>query len=214
MLLSEIQERCSVRNFIEKPVPNKIIENILEAGRLAPSWMNIQSWHFVVVKDIETKKLLSELSHGQPHLIKADTIIVCCGNKKEWEYKVYKEFIKARPGITQEKIDKFLNSTTFTPDLKGEEAVKIRCVEQVTYATAYMTLEAHKNGVGCCIIGAIGNELTDSVPETYKKLKEKLNLPPELMVITLLPIGYTETKCTKKIRKPKEQVVSYERFGE
>ena len=181
MKLLDIKERHSVRNFSDKAVPDEIIENILEAGRLAPSWVNVQPWHFIAIRDKETKELLKELSSGQPHLVTADTVIICCGNKMAWEYNNYKAVITSKPGIPQEKIDRLLSYPNFNQE--GQEAVKLRCVEEVTYAVAYMTLEAHKNGLGCCIIGAFGNELTETNPEVYEKVRERLNLPEEILLI-------------------------------
>ena len=51
MVLREISERYSVRNFSDRNIPDEIIRDILEAARLAPSWVNTQPWHFIVVKD-------------------------------------------------------------------------------------------------------------------------------------------------------------------
>jgi nitroreductase len=44
-----ILERRSVRNFKEKPVPEPLLERILEAGRFAPSSGNQQPWKFTVI---------------------------------------------------------------------------------------------------------------------------------------------------------------------
>lgn len=214
MRLSEIEERFSIRNFSNKPVSDEIIENILEAARLAPSWVNTQPWHFIIIKDKETKELLAQLAYGQPHLVSADTVIVCCADKTNWEEKDYRNLLESKAGLKKEKIEQLLSLSSFNPKLKGEEYVHLRCIEQVSYAIAYMTLEAHKNGVGCCIVGHIGNEFTNLVPEIYAKVKERLNLPSEFIITTLLPIGYPaeDNKNFKKIRKEKKEIVSYEIF--
>ena len=57
-----IETRKSVRKYLDKEIPNDVLKQILEAGRLAPSWMNSQPWKFIVVKNQETKNLLSKLS--------------------------------------------------------------------------------------------------------------------------------------------------------
>ncbi|MCB2185328.1 MAG: nitroreductase family protein [Deltaproteobacteria bacterium] len=46
-----ILRRRSVRNFKPDPVPEPLIERVLEAGRFAPSAGNNQPWRFVVVTD-------------------------------------------------------------------------------------------------------------------------------------------------------------------
>jgi nitroreductase/Na+-translocating ferredoxin:NAD+ oxidoreductase RNF subunit RnfB len=46
-----ILNRRSMRNFKDKPVPEPLINRILEAGRFAPSGGNTQPWKFAVVTD-------------------------------------------------------------------------------------------------------------------------------------------------------------------
>ena len=53
-----LRTRVSIRKFRSDPVPEKILTQILEAGRLAPSGKNVQPYYFIVVKDLETKKRL------------------------------------------------------------------------------------------------------------------------------------------------------------
>jgi len=50
--------RRSVRNFKDKPVPESLIQRVLEAGRFAPSAGNTQPWKFVVITN---KALLNEI---------------------------------------------------------------------------------------------------------------------------------------------------------
>jgi len=40
--------RHSVRDFLPDPIPKDIINEILEAGRLAPSTQNRQPWRYLV----------------------------------------------------------------------------------------------------------------------------------------------------------------------
>ncbi|MHA1256536.1 MAG: nitroreductase family protein [Promethearchaeota archaeon] len=53
-----VLERRSVRNFKDKPVPESLIQRVLEAGRFAPSAGNCQSWKFIVITN---KALLEEI---------------------------------------------------------------------------------------------------------------------------------------------------------
>jgi len=46
-----IEMRRSVRHFRPDEVPDKLIEQMLEGARLAPSGSNIQPWRFLVVKE-------------------------------------------------------------------------------------------------------------------------------------------------------------------
>ena len=46
-----LKGRRSIRRYRPDPVPDKMIEQLLEAGRWAPSASNRQPWHFIVVRD-------------------------------------------------------------------------------------------------------------------------------------------------------------------
>lgn len=56
-----IFERRSVRNFKDTPVPESLIQRVLEAGRFAPSAGNCQPWKFIVITN---KALLKEIDKG------------------------------------------------------------------------------------------------------------------------------------------------------
>jgi nitroreductase len=50
-LFYAIQGRRSIRRFKQTPIPDADLRKILDAGRLAPSANNTQSWSFLVIKD-------------------------------------------------------------------------------------------------------------------------------------------------------------------
>lgn len=60
--LEAIAGRYSTREFAQTPVPQDVIERIVDAGRLAPTARNVQPWHFVVVTDAGTRKRIAELA--------------------------------------------------------------------------------------------------------------------------------------------------------
>ena len=49
-----IRSRRTVRNFEPDPVPDRVLNRILRAGRWAPSSSNVQPWHFIVIKNPAT----------------------------------------------------------------------------------------------------------------------------------------------------------------
>ena len=55
-----ILSRRSIRHYEQKEIPNEILTKILEAGRQAPSAVNRQPLHFIVVTDYNIKKELSK----------------------------------------------------------------------------------------------------------------------------------------------------------
>jgi len=50
LILKEILERRSGRAYSDRPVPDEMLESILEAGRRAPSCANTQAWNYIVLK--------------------------------------------------------------------------------------------------------------------------------------------------------------------
>src|SRR5689334_11056426 len=55
--LTTIYERRAVRKYKKKAIDRKIIEQIIDAGRMAPSAINMQPWQFYIVTnkaDIKT----------------------------------------------------------------------------------------------------------------------------------------------------------------
>lgn len=214
MVLKEIQERFSTRSFSDRQIPDEILNEILEAGRLAPSWINTQPWHFIVVRDARNKGLLSQMANGQKHVENAPVVIICCGDKDAWEKEIFRDTMEKR-GIPQERIDILLNSSLYNPTLISEDAVIMRTLEELTYAVAYITLEAQAHGVGSCVIGAIGNGLTGAVPEVYELARKTFNLPESVEILSLLILGYPDESAPKlpRVRKSFEEVVSYEVYG-
>ncbi|MCL7413660.1 MAG: nitroreductase [ANME-2 cluster archaeon] len=74
-IIDVIKSRRSVRQFLDRPVEDDLIAEILEAGRWAPSGLNNQPWRFVVVRDRRRMASLAECTRygaiirGAPLLI-------------------------------------------------------------------------------------------------------------------------------------------------
>ncbi len=58
--LTTIYERRAIRKYKNKPVERKLIEDIIDAGRMAPSAINKQPWKFYVLTDKGNIKLFSK----------------------------------------------------------------------------------------------------------------------------------------------------------
>lgn len=212
MLLEEISSRKSVRSYSDQPISDEVLNEILEAGRLAPSWVNVQPWKFIVIKDETTKELLFKAAGGQKQILGAQVVIGCVADLEAWEKKNFAAVLE-KSGLGK-YADAYLNNSTLNPSLIGKFEVLTRTIEQLTYATAYMTVQAHKSGVGCCVIGAFANEMTKGDENVIKELKERLNLNDKQILLTLLTLGYEKTpRETNKIRKEPAEVIFYEKLS-
>jgi nitroreductase len=77
-----IWERRSVRDWVSKPVPDEMIEQILEAGRAAPTGCNLSPVRFIVIKDPEEAKMVwSDISTPMDQCI----LIVLCYDRRIYE---------------------------------------------------------------------------------------------------------------------------------
>lgn len=78
IIYKAIKQRRSVRSYTDQPLPNTLLERLIEVGQWAPSPSNVQSWRFVVVIEQGQLSLLKNLSPGFPR--QATAAIVICSN--------------------------------------------------------------------------------------------------------------------------------------
>lgn len=215
MILKEIEQRQSVRQFSDKKISDEDIKQILEAGRLAPSWMNVQPWHFIVVDNDETKTLLSQSANNQKQIKDASHIIVMLGDFSAWNNKNFGQIL-AEKGIPEEGVQQILSNKGYNPAQNTNAVLVARTMEQCSFAISFMNLQAQSLNIDSCIIGAFANELTGFSPEIYQKVKETLNIPESSMIAGMLALGYRQegVKNLPKKRKSFETVVSYEKYGQ
>lgn len=90
-VIKAIKERRTVRNFEETPVPDDVLDTVLEAVQWAPSWANTQCWEVVVVKDPGVKAGLQETvpkgNPGRKAVVNAPLVIAMCARLKDSGYK-------------------------------------------------------------------------------------------------------------------------------
>ncbi|MGK5087339.1 nitroreductase family protein [Bdellovibrionota bacterium FG-2] len=70
--------RTSVRDFLNKVVPDEVLSKILEMGTRAPSGGNLQSYGIIVTQDPDRRKALGEIHFGQPMFLTAPVILTFC----------------------------------------------------------------------------------------------------------------------------------------
>lgn len=71
-----IKTTRSVRKYRAEPLPDEVVREILEAGRLSGSSKNTQPWVFIAVQDRERLKALSEAGDFADHLREAGLAVV------------------------------------------------------------------------------------------------------------------------------------------
>lgn len=169
-MLDTARRRYSVRKYKDKEVEKDIILQVLEAARIAPSAVNYQPWHFIVLTDENIKNMVAETYSGK-WLKDAPVIIAACGDHSlSWKRKDGKD----------------------------------HCDIDLAIAVNHLTLAAVELGLGTCWVCAFD----------AKSCHQLLNLPDNLEVIALLPIGYPLEEIEQvKNRKNMEEIVSWESYG-
>lgn len=83
-ILDIIKRRRSVRHFNRAKLPNEHMQQILEAGRWAPSGANAQPWRFIVVTQRETLAALAECCYYKVfksrHVGEAGAVVIICAD--------------------------------------------------------------------------------------------------------------------------------------
>lgn len=83
-----IQNRHSIRNFLDKPVAPELIERILQAANRAPSAGNLQAYEIFLIQGQKQRAALAQAAFGQEFLLQAPVSFVFCTHpaRSEWRY--------------------------------------------------------------------------------------------------------------------------------
>ncbi len=81
--IKNIMARTSVRKYTDQPVSKADIETMLRAGMAAPTAVNKQPWHFVVVTNREQLNALATANRGTGMAAKAPLAIIVCGDMQK-----------------------------------------------------------------------------------------------------------------------------------
>lgn len=202
-----IQKRVTIRRWKQTPVEKGKITRVLESGRKAPSWGNVQPWRYVVVQDRAKIGELAKSGGGQPQIGTAPVVIVCCGVAEVFSRKMHRESLKQliEAGVMDwpdELLDKvILGSDVFAPYRLGEQVMRIKASEQLMISIAFMSLEAVNQGLGSCWAGAIS-------PNDAHKI---MQLPDNWFVHDFFILGYPDEDPKPRPRKSLDEIVFWEK---
>lgn len=191
-----IRKRRSIRAYLDEPVAGELINQILEAARIAPSASNVQSWRFRVVTEEPTRALLCQAAFNQQFVEEAPVVIVACADLEVYGERVRKALELARSGAAGANLSSLLC-------LVGMEKLEdeVRCISNavinVSIAVEHMVLVAASLGLGSCWVRAFD-------PDEVSRL---LDLPPECPPLFLLPLGYAAEDPEMRPRKPLEDIL-------
>lgn len=81
-ILDIIKSRRSIREFLDREVPEQAIDGLIDALLWAPSAGNLQSRKFYFVIDPGTKNKLAKAALGQNFISRAPLVVVACTDSR------------------------------------------------------------------------------------------------------------------------------------
>lgn len=128
-----IRTRRSIRKYQIRAVPRSVLLELLDLARRAPSSMNGQPWHFLIVRDPSAKRRLAQIKNRycppEKKAFKADfihyaTILVVCIDEKRSHDRTVENAVLAASMFMLAARNRGLGTvymSTYQPDEPGLE---------------------------------------------------------------------------------------------
>lgn len=171
-----IASRRSIRKFVQEPLDQNDLREILRLASLAPSAWNAQTWRFAVVQDPALKESLRDAAYGQAQITGAPAVIVVYSDMED-TLETAEE--TAHPGMGEAA--RSTQRKTFEGAFGAQEVAQRGQwgLTQANIAFGFLMLAAR--GLGYDTVPMLGFD-----PE---RVKEILGLPPHVQFAGLLPLG-------------------------
>lgn len=183
--LEVLKEHRTYRNFDENyQITDDELQNILQASRQAPSWMNGQMYSIIVVRDREIREKMVALNPGNPHMLHSSVFLVFVADLKRTK-KVAEHYGVDYP--INEGLDPLITAVT-------DAALAL---ENAVIATEAL-------GLGAVVVGSIRKDIAE--------VSELLNLPEYVLPIAGLSIGKPNVEMRSKPRLPEEAVIHHDTY--
>ena len=92
-LVNFLKRLRAVRQFRPDPIPQEIVDAVLDVARWSGSASNKQPWEFIVIHNKETLRVLSKVEGYASHLAGASLgiVLVMAGEQGQFEQETYDE---------------------------------------------------------------------------------------------------------------------------
>jgi F420 biosynthesis protein FbiB-like protein len=194
-LLDWMRERRSIRRYRPEPLPDGVIERLIDAARLAPSAHNRQPWRFVVLQRADQKARLADAMGAR---LRADRL--ADGDEPD---AVEKDVASSRSRITAAPaviaVCTTLSDMDRYPDARRAEAERLMAVQSTAMAAQNLLLLAHAEGLGACWMCA-----PLFCPDTVKLA---LELPSDWRPQALITLGRPASAGRRRERRAIADIV-------
>lgn len=201
MKLTDVMiNRRSVRAFKQTPIEAGIIEDMLEAARLAPSAGNGQAHVFGVVDDPELKTALAQAAGGQMWIAEAPVIMACCARLEADLRDLPEEDFGL--AVNRTRFGRpFLDYLNRYPDRKSVGTLFANAAPLIPAEHMFLTAVSH--GLAACFVGYL------DVAEASRIL----SLPDDMVCLFLLPVGYPDEAPKEKSRRSLQEISFRNTYG-
>ncbi|MEM7378934.1 MAG: nitroreductase family protein [Pseudomonadota bacterium] len=176
-----MNRRRTVRDFAPDPIPDGVLEHAIRTAGTAPSGAHMQPWHFVVVRDPETKHRIRVAAEAEERELYAHRA------SEEWLEALaplgtdaHKPFLETAPALVAVFLKKF------TVDANGNKRKHYYTSESVGIATGFLIAALHQSGLAA---------LTHT-PSPMKFLTDILGRPSHERPFVLLVCGFPADGAT------------------
>ncbi|MGI9599024.1 MAG: nitroreductase family protein [Acidimicrobiales bacterium] len=219
-LYDAMRTNPSCRYFTDQPVDDAVLHRIFDNARFASSGGNRQGWRTIVVRDRDTKARLSDLHARQWNIYIDHAREGVVGYQTSDQRTRMDSYNPA-----QHRLDR---TDDFTKSLAEVPVLLVCCVELWTLAVTDKDLDRQsivgggslytfvQNVLLGCRNEGLGSALTTLLAAEEAGVVDLLGIPDEVAVGALVAVGWPvpEKQYTKLTRKPVEEVVFSERYGE
>jgi nitroreductase len=184
-LLNLFFKRRTIRRFSSKPVPEEVVQRIVEAGQRAPTACNLQTYSVIWVRDDKLKNKVLDACKISGAIREAPIIFVICAD-------VYR---------LSQVLDYLGHNHCFRHG--HGYLIKFMSIMDACFVAENMTMAAECLGLGSVYIGsAFAND----------ELIETLKLPENVIPLTLLCVGYPNEQPPTRPRWPLSSILHIDSY--
>lgn len=171
----KMQQRRTIRDFSDRPVPCEVIEYCLRAAGTAPSGANLQPWHFVAVSDPAVKKEIRVAAEIE--------------EKEFYEQRAPKAWLEALAPLGTDSRKPFLETA---PWLIAVFVQPFRILPDGTRSPTYYAIESVGIATGLLVtaVHACGLAALTHTPSPMGFLNRILGRPSHEKPFVLLVVGH------------------------
>jgi nitroreductase len=206
-LLKAIKGRRTVRKFRPDDIESEPVRVMIDAARWAPSAANRQPWEFIVISREETRKRIAGL-YVQAYLKEAEEL-----PKSKYADELYVEDLeKLKEKIYRIK-DKLRAQLEIPPVhiiVCADPTKSKSYIVDTAAAIQNMLLAAHSLNLGTAWIDISSTLLGEFFDK--QALKDLLDIPEEIEVMAIIPVGYPDEKPPRPPRRLIREIAHREKY--